>query len=42
VFFILLSFHNVWLSLLEAISIAKALAKRSGDTVDANQELLGA
>lgn len=29
-------------SLLEAISIAKALAERNGDTVDADQELLGA
>lgn len=29
-------------SLLEAISIAKALAERNGDTVDAGQELLGA
>ena len=28
-------------SLLEAISIAKALAERNGDTVDADQELLG-
>jgi MFS superfamily sulfate permease-like transporter len=28
-------------SLLEAISIAKALSERNGDTVDANQELLG-
>lgn len=29
-------------SLLEAISIAKALAERNGDTVDADEELLGA
>ena len=29
-------------SLLEAISIAKSLAEVAGDTINANQELLGA